>query len=185
MAQFEITTTKFLGPADTIKWTNNYNTLAADILEAQDQADEIAALEALVLWDNVAIRVIEVRQVGASTGSRRNVFIEGERADADPAVQLPLFNCVRVTLIAGAGRPSLKYFRPPLVEVEVTGFNLTTGFTDDFDTNFVAPLVGLGYVCNQAGNLITGYEVHQPVQMRQLGWHRRSRPGFHRGYIPD
>jgi len=185
VAQFEITTHKYLGPANTIHWSNNYNTLAADILEAQDQADEIAALEALVLWDNVAVRKIEVKQVGASAGSTWNVFIEGERADADPNVQLPLFNCVRVTLLAGAGRPSLKYFRPPLVEAEVEGFNLTTAFTSEFDSTFVAPLSQLGYLCNQAGNLILGYEVYQPVQMRQLGWHSRSRPGFHRAYVPD
>lgn len=185
MAQFEITTHKYLGDAQVVKWTNNYNTLAADILEAQDQADEIAALEALVLWDNVVIRKIEVRQVGASAGSTRNVFVEGERADADPLVQLPLFNCVRVTLIAGAGRPSLKYIRPPLVEVEVEGFNLTTAFTDSFDSTFVAPLVGLGYLCNQDGNLIQGWDVYQPVQMRQLGWSRRTRPGFHRGYVAN
>lgn len=185
MAQYEITITKSLGPENVISWSNNYNTLAADILEAQDQADAIAALEALVLWDNVAIRKIRVQGVGAPAGSTRNVFIAGERADADPTVQLPLFNTARVTLLAGAGRPSLKYFRPPLVEVEVEGFNLTTSFLSFFDSTFVAPLTGLGYVCNQSGNLITGYEVHTPVQMRQLGWHRRSRPGFHRGYVPD
>jgi len=185
MAQFEVTTTKYLGPEDSIKWTNNYNVIAANILDAQDNADAIADLEAAVLWDNVAIKQIEVRQTTSTTGSRRNVFVPGLRADADPAVQLPLFNAVRVTLIASAGRPSLKYFRPPLVEVEVEGFKLTTDFTDFFDSTFVAPLVALGYLCNQAGNLIVGYNVYQPVQMRQLGWHRRTRPGFHRAYVPN
>lgn len=185
MAQFEVTTTKFLGPTNITKWSNNYNVIAANILDAQDYADAIADLEAAVLWDNVAIRKIHVQQVGASSGSTRNVYVPGERVGADPNVQLPLWNCVRVVLIAATGRPSLKYFRPPLVEVEVEGFNLTTDFTDFFDSTFVAPLTTLGYLCNQAGELIVGYDVYQPVQMRQLGWHRRSRPGFHRGYVPD
>jgi len=185
MAQYEITTHKYLGPDNKFKWSNNYNVLAATILDAQDYADQIADLEAAVLWDNVFIRKIEVKVVGASNGSTRNVAVQGLRADADPAVQLPLFNTVRVTLIAGANRPSLKYFRPPLVEAEVEGFNLTTAFTDFFDSTFVAPLAGLGVLCNQQGDLIIGYDVYQPVQQRQLGWHRRSRPGFHRAYVPN
>jgi hypothetical protein len=185
MPVFEITTTKYLGPANKYRWTNNYNVNATNILDAQDYADSIADIEAAVLWDNVAIRNIEVIQVGATAGSRRNVYVPGLRVDADPLVQLPIFNTVLVRLLAATGRPSLKYFRCPLVEVEVEGFELTDDFLSFFDSSYSGPLVSLGALCNQDGQAIIGYETPKPVQNRQLGWHRRTRPGFHRGYVPN
>lgn len=186
MANYRITIDKtYQGPGGE-KWSNVYNVDAPDIDEADNRAQAIAELEAAILWDNVVITRLSTKPAtGSGSGTSRAVFIEGERADADPNVQLPLFNTMLVKLIPPIGRPSMKYLRLPLVEAEVTGFTLDPTFTSFVNTNYTVPLLALGYVTDESGQSFSGYGFNPNVQMRQLNWHRRSRPGFHRGWVPD
>lgn len=186
MALYNIVVEKQFDPAPEMRWSNVYHLNASDIDAAADRAQEIADIEAAILWDNVHIVRLGVKgATGPGTGTSAAVFIQGLRADADPNVQLPLFNTVLVKLIPPIGRASMKYLRLPLVEAEVTGFALDPTFTSFVSTEYTVPLLALGYVTDEDGQTFAGYGFNPLVQMRQLGWHRRTRPGYHRGWVPD
>jgi len=184
VAQFEITIKKDLQDSNnSIQWSNNYNVLADNILDAADYAETITEIEQAVHWHNVLFIEQRIAPAVGGGGYRKNIIVQGNRADPDPDVQLPLFNTVLVKLYPSIGRPSLKYLRLPLVEVEVEGFEITDAHVTFLTDNYVTPLIAIGALCNQQGSLITTYDIQRPVQMRQKGWHRRSRPGQHRGWV--
>lgn len=186
MAQFEVTVYKQFNDRIPHPWSNNYNVLADNILDAADYGDQIAAIEAAILWDNVTVSGIRVAPVSVpGAGYTRLAAVPGERTDADPAVQLPTFNTVLAQFLPSIGRPSNKFLRLPLVEAEVTGGQLESTFQSLLVTDYLGPIVALGVVCNQAGSLIISSRLKVAVESRQLGWHRRARPGFHRGYVAD
>jgi len=185
VALFSIGIHKRLVDSPSVTWSNDYHVTAVNILDAMDNAQAIADIEAAILWDNVQIFSLTASPGPGLDGSSKRVAIAGERADADPAVQLPLFNTVRYNFLPVSGRPAIKYLRLPVVEVEVEGFNFTTAATDFWSSTYASPIVALGFVTNAAGVDIAGYDHSQAVQNRQVGWHRRFRPGFHRGWVAD
>jgi len=75
------------------------------------------------------------------------------------------------------------YMRMGLTEGDVDGQVLsaaTQGIIDDFLT----ALQALNSFVDKDGELFTIYEAKPNVHMRQMGWHRRTRPGFKRGWVP-
>jgi len=85
----------------------------------------------------------------------------------------------------GFGRPNLKYFRFPLQEDEVTNGVPTVTFLDDLQTTFLALLFAIDGLVSNRGHEFSDISAVPLTQMRQQGWHRRTRPGFHRGWVPD
>jgi hypothetical protein len=169
----------------SIRWSNVYRVEAATVDIALSHGEVIAGIEANTLWDNYEVYKVTAATFTLGVSRTANVIVGGIRADGDPAVQLPLWNCVRVTFSGPTGRPSIRYIRCPLVEAEVTGFNLDAGFVTMVQEDYADLIVGLGYCLDAAAEAYTAATVSVPVQMRQQGWHRRTRPGFHRGYIAD
>lgn len=184
MTLFRATIEKTLQLTPSDKWTNVYHINAASILDAQDISDSIAALEQAIYKDYVAITRIAVANPAVpGSSSSRNVYLAGS-VTGDSTLMLPLFNTVLVQLLPAAGRPSPKYLRLPLQEGDVTSGKLTSTLTGFVDTNYSVPLVALTGVADEDGQDIIGYNTPDRVQMRQLGWHRRTRPGYKRGWVP-
>lgn len=97
---------------------------------------------------------------------------------------LPLFCTVRVSFSDGYRKPEQKYLR--LLANEA---NLTLGVWDAELTayvmdNYVTPMLGIAAYVGPSGEHPTSGLVHTEVQNRQLGWHRRTRPGYRRGWVP-
>lgn len=183
MPVYRVTIQKTLTVAPFAKWTNVYHCNGATILDANDIADNIAALEQAILKDYVQISRISVADPATPNSSvSRPVALTGS-VTGDETLMLPLFNTVLVQLKPTGGRPSPKYLRLPLEEGDITGAKITSALMTAVDTDYSVPLVALTGVCDEDGQDIIGYGTKEDVQMRQLGWHRRQRPGFRRGWV--
>lgn len=188
MPVYRLTVTKSLTSGNDAgkDWSNVYHLTEASMAEAILDAPPILDLEKTIYPDNVQIVRWALSDPAApNTGQSTTVAITGTRGVGNPDTQLPLFNAVLFKFFVGTGRPSVKYLRLPLDETEVTGGQVLQTLLDTISTNYAVPLVANTNVCDESGNAFTGYGFNHAVQNRQLGWHRRTRAGFHRGWVPD
>lgn len=153
--------------------------------QAWEDANEIAeALAGILLPESATVYAVSIHNADVVNGVQtRLVSIPGTRVvTGDP---LPAWNVARMQFRADAGnRPSTFYLRMGLTEDDVTGQTLasaTQTLLDDFRTAFLAQ----GHVCNPSGGLFTIGSFDEFVHMRQMGWHRRTRVGYHRGWVPN
>lgn len=188
MATWRITIVKHLddGPYAQKNWSNVYHVSAASGVEADLAATGIVDLEKTLYPDNVHIVRYSYADP-ATPGSSRSVgiFEGGSRSIGAVATQLPPFNTVMVQLEVGVGRASIMHLRPILDEADVDSGAITTDCYDALSTGWATPLVARGDVTDESGHIITAALINMPLKSRQLGWHRRTRPGFHRGWVAD
>ena len=168
----------------SIKWSNKYYCDAADSSEALLRAQACANAEANILWDNYEIYKVSVRSFLGGNSKDIGLALSGNRADGDPDVQLPLFNTIRLTWTPVEGRRYNTYFRAPLIEAEVTGFKLDNTYRTFVHDSYVVPLGLITQLRNAQSQAIQSITVNPNVQNRQTAWHRRTRPGFKRGWVP-
>lgn len=166
-------------------WRNVYVIDAADYDTALAVGDVIAENEMTFHTEDVHVSEI-VAHAYTEPARRVGKLLAVDRTGAMPFDDeyLPLWNTVRVDFIDSAtGRPERKYYRPPLQKKDINGLVIDTGFHANVGvaannilslTNYVGP-------SGEGHNSVT---VLPLVQMRQTGWHRRTRPGFVRGYVP-
>lgn len=186
MATYRITIVKHLddGPYAQQNWSNVYHVNAASSLEADLAATGIVDLEKTLYPDNVHIvRYSYADPAVPNSSSSKGIFEAGSRAIGAVATQLPPFNTVMVQLANNEGRPSIMHLRPILDEADVDSGAITTDCFNALQTGWAGPLLARGDVTDESGNLITAVLINLPLKSRQLGWHRRTRPGFRRGWV--
>lgn len=187
MPVYRVTVTKHLddGPYALRNFSNVYHINRTDMAAAALAAPELVALEKTLYPDNVHIIRYSVSDPAAPrTGFSKSVFEGGSRSVGAVATQLPPFNTVIARLQVATGRPSMMHLRPIIDESEIDSGSISAGLLTAITDGWATPLVGLGYVTDESGNPITGVVVDSPVASRQLGWHRRTRVGFKRGWVP-
>ena len=97
---------------------------------------------------------------------------------------LPGWNVVRLQFAAALGeRRHTFYLRMGLTEGDVTGQTLASA-TQTAVGNAVNGLLVPGTMCDKDGQVFAYGTSSALVQMRQMGWRRRTRPGFKRGWVP-
>jgi hypothetical protein len=166
------------------QWSNVYHLSEASLAAAVLHAPTIIDLEKTIYPDNVAIVRWAVHNPSApNDGQSDAVFVAGTRTTGTAATQLPLFNVVLFKFLPTTGRPSLKYLRLPLDESEVSNGVIDSAVTDAISTGWAVPLVADATITDESGNDLIGYGFNPRIANRQLGWHRRTRPGFHRGWV--
>lgn len=112
----------------------------------------------------------------------RDVTLPGTRVVTGDV--LPAWNVVKVQFRAReGGRPSTFYLRPGLTTDDIVGQNFVTAF-NDAAADFVAAAIAVVGFADPAGAQMISGNADPQVRMRQMGWHRRTRPGFKRGYVP-
>jgi len=187
MAVYRVTTyKKFIDRADIKPWSNVYYLDTSSVEVALDGGEAIAQQEKLIMKEYTHVfRVHAVQNaILAASGGSRTVDIPGEVV-GDTALMLPLFNAIRCTFSDGVRRPSIRYFRCPLQEDEIENGVLLEAFVADINANYCDNLLAIpGFVSN-SGDAYTGAVCEPNIQMRQTDWHRRTRPGFHRGWVAD
>lgn len=186
MARYRVTLHKHFFDHDGFKpWSNVYYLETSSVEVALDGAVAIAMIEKKVLKEYVKIfRVHAVQDaILHQPGGSREVDIQGE-VTGDFNLMLPLFNTVRITFSDGVGRPSTRYFRCPLQEDEIEGGQLIGAFIDDMNVNYCAYIISLPGMVSNSGDEYTDAVTQPGVQMRQTDWHRRTRPGYKRGWVP-
>jgi len=170
-----------------LTWRNVYNIEAADLAEAMTRMQLIRDAEADIHAEGISLNKIFVAQVGFKNQFRTN-FTTSPGLRSVTGDFLPAWNVVKTFFDSTDGtRPEVKYLRIGLTENDVTGELLDTGLVDLIQTNYVDVLAGYDWYVGPGG------ETHGPsdpgvgayVYMRQTKWHRHSRPGQHRAYVPN
>lgn len=178
--------TRLTDRPDTRPWSNVWHIEASTPHNAMLSCNNVvnAYINMLKDYAEVYSQHVQFDHPLATPGESSDNIIPGLKS-GDPTLMLPLFNTIRVALHDGFGRPNLKYFRMPLQEDEITGGVPTTGFLDDMATLFLSLLPAVTGLQSNRGHPYTDISAVPLVQMRQQGWHRRTRAGFHRGWVPD
>jgi hypothetical protein len=97
---------------------------------------------------------------------------------------VPLFNTIRVVIADAAGRPEQKYYRLGANVANIENGVWSGEFVASVQTSIADWLLTLAsYVSPHLEPMVSATAL-QPIQIRQLGWHRRTRPGFKRGWVP-
>jgi len=152
--------------------------------DAWELANEIAeALVGTVMPDNIHAYKVAISNPDVINGNQsRPVSLDGTRATTGSA--LPSWNTVKFQGRSSFSvRPSIWHVRCGLTEDDVTGQNLVAGVLTAFgalETAFNA-LTGL---CDINGFAYTDFSADELIRSRQQGWHRRTRPGYKRGWVP-
>lgn len=180
----KVTIYKVLNGATGEQWTNVYNVNTFGPNAAAAIGDTIQGYERAVTWDFVTFPKISAQL--ATGGPSVTVATPGRvgALPGDVANAIPLFNTARVTLSDGINRPELKYLRGVFQEANVAGFNMTNESYNSIRDDYANNLPGIPGLCGPSGEPIVAATVQLAIQMRQLGWHRRTRPGMKRGWVP-
>lgn len=184
MALFKVTLHHRLNALNAELWTNNFWIDALGPATALDAADSLGV--ALMTQSIQAINIyrLSARAGGVGEASIRDVDIPGIR-DVDPINMIPFFNTVRLTLNDTNGRNESYYLRGYIAEANVNGFNIDSDLAGQMDTDVLGGVLDVLGLRGPNGESISGGVIHRPIQMRQIGWNRRTRVGFHRGWVPN
>lgn len=187
MPLYEVSVSKRLTVGNDLRrWVNNYHVEADDLTQALAHGVDISIIEQKVHKDYVLFSYVNAREAIPDPPPGGIAALTGfGDVTGDPAVRLPNFNSVRVVLADGNGRPSQKYLRLPLQEGEVTDGTLSAAIINDVTLDYVTDLLALGFLRSNSGDAFTSGNVVAAIQMRQTNWNRRTRPGFHRGWVAN
>lgn len=167
------------------KWQNVYTIDALDSFNALEILGNVKVAEEAVHYNTVFFYRMHVVNKANKADVRTSALVEfGALDPAGLGGPLPLFNTVRVLFGDNVKRPESKYLRIPGNEANLTNGAWDGEFVDFIQTNYADVVRGIIGVVGPSGEPFLTASVQQAVQNRQLGWHRRTRPGFKRGWVP-
>lgn len=168
-----------------VKWQNVYTIDALDGFNSMEVLLNVKNAEVAVHYNTVFFYRAHTVNIANKADVRTSSLVEfGALDPAGLGGPLPLFNTVRVVFGDNIRRPESKYLRIPGNEANLTNGAWDGEFIDFIQTNYADVVMGIAGVVGPSGEAFTTASVQAAVQMRQLGWHRRSRPGFKRGWVP-
>lgn len=183
MALFKGTIYKRLNGLNFEQWVNVYHVEALGPASALDAIETIAGLEAANYSEHVLIYRLSVKPAAGGETALRSMSLAGE-IPGDIVNLIPLFNTIRVVLGDEFERTESKYLRGMIYEDNVQGFNISGELFLQTKAVYADPLLEVLGLRGPNGEQILTSTVQSLIQMRQLGWHRRTRPGFKRGWVP-
>lgn len=168
------------------KWSNVYTLNAIDGFNALEVAMNIREAEIAVSYATVNFGRVHVVDLGDTERTRTNDTnpVIGNLDPAGLGGPLPLFNTIRVSFSNLEGKPEQKYLRLGANEANLTLGHWDGDFVTFVQTNYASVLEVMPEFVGPGNEAHIGSVTHPEVQNRQLGWHRRSRPGFKRGWVP-
>jgi hypothetical protein len=149
-------------------WTNVYHVEADDLEAAVGYGSEITAIEQALHYDAVTFTKTRVSSVEPDDGIFSTQIVNQPGGAAGSPEYLPLPNCIRIDFQVFGGRNLRKFMRLPLLEGQQTAGLLGSATITDWNTNYVATIVALGYVCSPTGTHITSGYVLPQVANHQL-----------------
>lgn len=166
------------------EYSFNGHVVGANTTAAFERAIEVAeSLVGTVLPPNCVVFRVGVSNPDVINGTRiEPQLLAGTRAITGLA--LPGWNVARVQFAIASGvRLHTFYLRMGLTEDDVAGQALT-GPTQDAIGDFISAYTLTGANSDKDGFPFILGNGDTFVHMRQLGWRRRTRPGFKRGWVP-
>lgn len=165
------------------EWSNTYTINATDLATAVAAADPIPNREANFHADNIVFTRMRLSDLVPHT----DVFTVVPLALLGSAYTvadndfLPLFNCVRVDIsVDGGGRPSRKYYRPPVGEQWQTKTVLDTTVRSLFHDEVVGMIAdvisGGAQLVDPDGQAWSTPATFPAVAMHQLHRKRKKKP---------
>lgn len=186
MPLYKVRTYKHCNDANGEKWENVYTVLTSSPAAALTNGAFFKDAEQSVSYDWVSFDGFDVTLAAGGPVIAKTLayFGQGALASAGLGGLLPLFNTVKVTFFNALGRPEVKYLRLGANANNIGSFDWDGAFVTYVDDHYTQVVVGnLEYV-GPSGEFHASAVTAPQVQMRQVGWHRRSRPGYKRGWVP-
>lgn len=185
MALFKITSKKRLVSAPSVRWSNVYTINIGSLSAAVVEGMAVVSSEQAVHTADVRFYEMDVRSLEVGSDKTKVTSIDVGLLGSDPTIMLPLWNVARVDFLDATGRPEIKYLRLPLQEDMIVGPLLEASLVTAIENDYAAGLAGDPAYVGPNGEAHVGFVVHPAIQMRQTGWNRRTRVGFHRGWVPN
>lgn len=187
MGLYRVTTYKrWSGPPfDGETWSNVYHFDVLDVDTALSRGVAAGVIEMDVSY--APVDVIRVHAINEALKTDAKTINPGSSGALDPTGlggPLPLFNTIRVVLADTLGRPEQKYLRLAANVENIENGVWSGEFVTMVNDSYCTPIVALDGLCGPTANPVLSAEALAAVQNRQLGWHRRVRPGFKRGWVP-
>lgn len=168
------------------KWSNVYTVNAIDGFNALEVATNLLQAERAVSYDTVRFTKVHVVDLGDTARTRTSGWSSfvGMLSPTGLGGPLPLFCTVRVVFTNLEGKPEQKYLRLGANEANMSLGRWDGEFVSYVQDNYADTLLGNGQYVGPSNEEHIAATVITEVQNRQLGWHRRSRPGMKRGWVP-
>lgn len=183
MALFRVTVYKRLDALDNPTWSNIYYCDTLGVNSALDFGSLVGGYEMTCSPEAVHVTRLTAKPMGGGQIGIRSVDIGGELV-VDPANLIPLFNTVRVVFTDSVERSESKYLRGMIAEANVQGFQIDGELKDYINDHYAQPVKSALGFRGPNDETIAAATVQQRIQMRQIGWHRRTRVGYKRGWVP-
>jgi hypothetical protein len=167
-------------------WRNVYHLNTPTLNDANSVADTVLSAEATMHASTVKY-VSKIVSDPAKIERRMQTHytaVSGDRT-ASGAI-IPDWNVLDV-IFEPVSNPRVlrKYFRIQLGEGDIVGSEIDSTLISTFQATMDAMVSSVIALCAPNGDTVVAADVRPGVGMRQLQWHRRGRPGFHRGYVPN
>lgn len=167
------------------EYSQNFNVFESGTSDQawQDALQIAEAFQGTLLPDDCTIFKVTINNPNVINGQQsRLVNLEGARATTGS--RLPSWNTIKFQAVASnGGRPSTFHLRVGLTEDDVTGQNLSAGMVTAMNS-FVTALGLQDHMCKPDGAVFDTFTYDELIRNRQQGWHRRTRVGFKRGWVP-
>jgi hypothetical protein len=180
MSRWRIQVYKSLA-GDPRGWSNRYFVEAPDMSTAVEAGNAIQVAEVALHCSATTIESVRTddNTPGTDVFNIQTVGEPGTWYSNGSEQYIPLFNCVRVDIdVLGGGRPSRKYYRPPIGEGHiVNGQGDATSYVGHFEdviTGLISNVAAMGAsIVDPDGQDWVTPHCLAPVAMRQR--HRRRR----------
>ena len=166
------------------RWSNVYWVNAIDVSAALSVGVILAGHEMAVSYTPIRVTSVNVVDPGnpADRGSQA-MALDGDLDPTGLGGALPLFNTIRVRFTGTIQKPEQKYLRLGANTANIGSGTWDSEFVTFVQTNYADEVAGMISVTGPDGDDIVSGVALAPVQNRQLSWHRRTRPGFRRGWV--
>lgn len=156
----------------------------ADTVALEDAIELAEVFVGTLLADSAVVYKVAIQDpVTHFTGLSYLHDYPGTRSVTGDA--LPGFNTCKVQFTGVLGqRPSTYHLRVGITEGDVSGQVIGAPLLTALDA-FIAGWIAQGHGCDPHGRTWVSGSRSDLVTNRQMSWHRRSRPGFHRGYVAN
>lgn len=169
------------------EWLNVWHVSVSTLATALVDAVAIVVAEQALYKDTVEIYKFHAKEYLNPTAQSVTEYISYFGSRTVTSDQLPAWNVARIDWNAPpATRSVRKYLRASCSKDDTVFEQWTTDFLAVLDA-FATDIATEGNICNPGGIVIDpgDFRTDPLIAMRQVGWSRRARPGFHREYVPN